>query len=368
LKYHVNIRKFNMLMAYNQAGLWLEFYTLEKCRQRVFTGNDSFETIFIMRIAMLALDGFWDTGLTVTLDAFTLANKFAAAQAGGALQFDVSIVGVRKKVRSGQGFAIPVKSIAPDVTPDWVIVPALNTARPEQLVPALERRDVKQAKQQLRAWHAAGARIAASCIGTFLLADAGLLDGLEATTTWWLSPLFRRRYPNVRLDETRMLVTSDRIVTAGAAMGHLDLALWFIRQASPELAALVSRYLLADLRFSQALFVIPNHLAQADPLIQRFERWAREHLKDGFSLQAAAEALATSPRTLQRRCEAVLGKSPLSYVQDLRVERAQSLLHGSGLDVDAIAAEVGYEDGATLRTLLRERLGRGVRELRADLR
>jgi Helix-turn-helix domain len=67
--------------------------------------------------------------------------------------------------------------------------------------------------------------------------------------------------------------------------------------------------------------------------------------------------------TMQRRCEAVLGKSPLSYFQDLRVERAQSLLHGSGLDVDAIAAEVGYVDGATLRTLLRERLGRGVREL-----
>lgn len=73
---------------------------------------------------------------------------------------------------------------------------------------------------------------------------------------------------------------------------------------------------------------------------------------------------------MQRRCEAVLGKSPLSYFQDLRVERAQSLLHGSGLDLDldAIAAEVGYVDGATLRTLLRERLGRGVRELRANLR
>jgi transcriptional regulator GlxA family with amidase domain len=130
----------------------------------------------------------------------------------------------------------------------------------------------------------------------------------------------------------------------------------------------VSRYLLADLRSLQAPFIIPNHLAQADPLIQRFERWAREHLKQGFSLQEAASALATSARTLQRRCESVLGKSPLSYFQDLRVERAQSLLHGSGLDVDAIAAEVGYEDGATLRTLLRERLGRGVRELRANLR
>jgi transcriptional regulator GlxA family with amidase domain len=321
-----------------------------------------------MRIAILALEGFWDTGLTVTLDAFTLANKFSAVQMSGTPRFDVSIVGVRKKVRSGQGFAIPVQAVTPDLKPDWVIVPALGTGTPEQLVPALERRDVHQAKEQLRKWHAAGARIAAACIGTFLLAEAGLLDRREATTTWWLAPLFRQRYPNVLLDETRMLVTSDGIVTAGAAMGHLDLALWFIRQASPELAAVVSRYLLADLRALQAPFIIPNHLAQADPLIQRFERWAREHLREGFSLQEAADALATSARTLQRRCEAVLGKSPLSYFQDLRVERAQSLLHGSGLDLDAIAAEVGYVDGATLRTLLRGRLGRGVRELRADLR
>jgi AraC-like DNA-binding protein len=117
-----------------------------------------------------------------------------------------------------------------------------------------------------------------------------------------------------------------------------------------------------------AALPVPNHLAQADPLISRFEKWAREHLKEGFSLQDAADALAMSPRSLQRRCEAILGKSPLAYFQDLRVERAQSLIHGSGLDIEAIAAEVGYDDGATLRALLRRRLGRGVRELRAELR
>lgn len=73
-------------------------------------------------------------------------------------------------------------------------------------------------------------------------------------------------------------------------------------------------------------------------------------------------------RTLQRRRTAVLGKPPVAFFQDLRIERAQSLLHGSGLALEAIAAEVGYNDGGTLRTLLRERLGRGVRDLRADLK
>jgi transcriptional regulator GlxA family with amidase domain len=321
-----------------------------------------------MRISLLALDGLWDTGLTVTLDAFGLANNFSRLQMGGSPHFDVSVVGVRKRVRSGHGLAIPVRAITRNLKLDWVIVPALNTGTPERLLPSLERPDVKQAKAQLLAWHSSGARIAASCIGTFLLAETGLLDRKQATTTWWLAPLFRRRYPNVLLDESRMLVSAATVVTTGAAMGHLDLALWLIRQSSPELATLVSRYLLADIRSLQAPYIIPNHLAQADPLVLRFERWARAHLKKGFSLQHAAKALATSARTLQRRCDAVLGKSPLAYFQDLRVEHAQSLLHGTDVDIEAIAADVGYADGATLRTLLRQRLGRGVRELRADLR
>lgn len=321
-----------------------------------------------MRILVLALEGLFDTGLAVTLDALGAANHVSCRAMGGEPRFDVSIVGVRKKVRSGQGFIVPVEPIDPDLKPDWVILPAPKPSAPDQLIEQLQRPDVVDARAQLLRWHAKGIKIAASCMGTFLLAEAGLLDHREATTTWSLAPLFRQRYPKVALDESRMLAPTDIGVTAGAAMGHLDLALWLINKASPELASMVSRYLLADIRSSQASYIIPNHLAMADPLILRFERWARDNLKGGFSLQEAASAVATSSRTLQRRCEAVLGKSPLAYFQDLRVERARSLIHGSGMDVDAIAAEVGYEDGATLRTLLRKRLGRGVRELRADLR
>ncbi len=321
-----------------------------------------------MRLTMLALEGLWDTGLTVMLDVFSAANGLSMREFGGTPHFDITVAGVARKVRSAQGLTVPVKPITADLKPDWVIVPALGAVLPEQVIAALSRPDVVKAIGHIKAWHSEGVRIAASCKGTFLVAEAGLLDGREATTTWMLAPVFRQRFPRVLVDETRMLVPSDIGVTAGAAMGHLDLALWLVRQASPELANLVSRYLLADLRSLQALYIVPNHLAQADPLMARFERWSRENLKEGFSLQEAADALATSARTLQRRCNAVLGKSPLAYFQDLRVEHAQTLLHGSGMDLDAIAAEVGYVDGATLRTLLRQRLGRGVRDLRADLR
>ena len=88
--------------------------------------------------------------------------------------------------------------------------------------------------EQLRRWHRGGARIGAACIGSFLLAESGLLDGHDATTTWWLGPLFRRRYPNVALDENRILVPAGDFVTAGAAMGHLELALWLVRRSAPH--------------------------------------------------------------------------------------------------------------------------------------
>lgn len=319
-----------------------------------------------MLITVLALDGVFDTGLTAVLDALRIANNIAARQKKPP-PFDVSVVGVRKKVRSAGGLIVPVQAAPPELKTDWMIIPALATSSPDLLIPALQRPDVRHAVAAVRRWHENGAKIATSCIGAFLVAESGLLDGREATTTWWLAPLFRQRYPKVKLNESRMLVPTEIGVTAGAAMGHLDLALWLIRKTSPELAVVVSRYLLADLRSSQATYIIPNHLAQADPLVLRFEQWSRNHLKEGFSLQDAAAALGTSARSLQRRCQAILGKSPLSYFQDLRVEHAQSLLH-SGLDLDAAAAAVGYIEGATLGSLLRQRTGRGVRGLRADLR
>jgi transcriptional regulator GlxA family with amidase domain len=318
-----------------------------------------------MHVSVLALEGVFDTGLTATLDAFATANGLSVQLFGGTPHFDVTTIGVRSKVRTAHGLIVPVQAMKNAARPDWVILPAVLAQTPDALIAKLDRPDVREARSLLLQWSGDGIRIGAACMGTFILAETGLLDGQQATTTWSLAPWFRQRFPQVELDESRMIVPSEIGVTAGSALGHLDLALWVIRQTSPELAGVVSRYLTADSRALQTPFIIPNHLAQADPLILKFERWSRQHLKDGFSLLEAAKALATSARTLQRRCDAVLGKSPLAYFQDLRVEHAQTLLHREGQDIETIAAEVGYADGATLRTLLRERLGRGVREIRA---
>jgi len=132
------------------------------------------------------------------------------------------------------------------------------------------------------------------------------------------------------------------------------------------MAALTAKYLVVDPKISQSAYVLAEHLVHTDPLIERFEKWALARLASGFSLDAAAMAARSSKRTLARRMQAVLGKSPLSYFQDLRVERAVHLLKTTDENVDEIAVRVGYADGVTLRTLLRRRLGHGVREIRRN--
>lgn len=319
-----------------------------------------------MKIHVLALDGVFDTGLATVLDAFAIANELAALTGRESPRFDVAVIGMRRRVRTALGLGVPVAPAGLGKAPELAIVPAIGCKMPAPLEHALRRPDVRDGLAALRAWAGGGASLAAACVGTFVLAEAGLLDGEDATTTWWLAPMFRQRYPAVKLDESRMVVRSGTTVTAGAALSHIDLALALIRQTSPELASLVARYLVVDARPSQSAYAISDHLIHADPLVERFERWARGRLDRGFSLDEAADTLATSKRTLARRLKDTLGKTPLSYFQDLRVERAVHLLKTTDHNIERIAAMVGYADGVTLRTLLRRRLGRGVRELRAN--
>jgi len=318
-----------------------------------------------MRLHLLVLDEVFDLGLAALTDTLVTANELAPTLADMPAPIELNLVGVRRRVHTAFGLTVPVVSADSVGQPDAVLVPALGAKMPDALAARLARPDVADAIALLQTWAGAGATLGAACTGTFVLAESALLDGQRATTSWWLAPMFRQRYPRIVLDESRMLVNSEGMTTAGAAMAHLDLALSIVRARSPALATLAARYLLVEARGSQAEFVIPDHLAHADPVVERFEHWARQRLHRGFSLGDAARAIGASERTLARRMRSVLGKTPLSYFQDLRVERAVHLLRTGSESIDQIAARIGYADGVTLRTLLRRKLGRGVRELRA---
>lgn len=317
-----------------------------------------------MQIAVLAVPGLFDSGLSAVLDVLATANALREDVASSILPFDVTVAGTEASVRTGHGLRLataPVRKLAS--VPDLLVVPAVGCGfkSPRQVVDIVRNHPVLG---HITALHTAGSDLAAACTGTFFLAEAGVLDGLLATTSWWLGPAFRRRYTAVRLDESLTLARDGRITTAGAAFAHIDLALSIVAQESPALADLVARYLVIGDRPSQAISAVPSHLAATDPTVTAFERWVRGHVAEPLQISAVAAAIGVSERTLQRTTAAVLGMSPTGFVHEIRLDEATFLLRTTNQTVDAIAAAVGYQNTSTLRALVRRRRGTTLSALR----
>lgn len=311
----------------------------------------------------MAHDGVFDSGFAAILDVLEFANTMTE-RVPRAPSWHVTVVGVQPEIRTGAGHLVAAEPAAAADKADLLIVPARTVRGPTEVLEHVIGDHSLPVRALITRTRERGTAIASACAGTFLLAEAGVLDGLRATTTWWLSPLFRSRYPTVQLDEGRMVVASDGITTAGAAFGHVDLALALVRNSSPAVADLVTRYLVIDERPSQSVYAIPSALAQSDPIVAEFERWARQRLSEPIGIAQAAKAIGVSERTLQRCVQRTLGTSPIRFIQDLRLEQASHLLRTTEQSVETISRKVGYKHPNTLRVLLRERTGKTTTALR----
>lgn len=318
----------------------------------------------------VVLDGVADGALGVGLDVVTSAARLQASgramPAGRRTTLHQRVVSPDgRPVRSGAGRAVAVDGALSARTVglgDVLVVPGLSAATEGEIDRLLARPEVTRGVQVLARAAARGARIAASCSATFLVAAAGLLAGGTATTTWWLAPVFARRFPDVTVRADRMVVDGDRVLTAGSAFAHADLMLAVVaRIASPGLAHLVARYLVLDERTSQARYMVLDHLRTADPALRAVEQFVTSNLDRQLTLAELAHAGAMSPRTLARRVHAGLGLTPLAFVQRLRVARAAHLLETTRLSVDEVAARVGYADAAAFRRVFHRHAGESPR-------
>ncbi len=294
------------------------------------------------RVTVIEIEGCMASSAAITHDVMATANRISGT-AKRALPFSVTTLRCGPRRSSGKLRGA-----------DLVIVPGLGTPSADELDAKLKSPACRRARDMLVDAFDAGAMLAAPCASTFLLAETGLLDGRRATTTWWLAPLFRQRYPKVELVADRMVVADWPIATGGAAMAQMDLMLAIVGKfAGPKLAHACANYLLLDERRSQVPFMAINYLANQDPKIAKAEKWVRDHIARDFTMEELAAAVALAPRTFARRIAATCGVSPIQFVQRIRLETARYLLETTRLSVDEIARQVGYAEPSTLRRLIR---------------
>ncbi|MBA3744941.1 MAG: helix-turn-helix domain-containing protein [Sporichthya sp.] len=318
-----------------------------------------------MAVGVFVVDEVADFGLAAILEVLSTANALRDQVSPAAPAWAVTTLGLGCEVRSGAGHRIPTTPVSElDRLPDLLLVPAINVKGADALVQLVSAEPNRTVLELIARARSEGVELAAACTGTFFLAEAGVLDGVSATTSWWVAPAFRQRYPRVTLEEGHALRRAPGITTAGAAFSHVDLVLSLVRAQSPALAELVSRYLLIGTRLPQAAFAVPGVMAAHDPLTASFDRWIRQNLSRSFTVAAAAKALNISERSLQRATAATLGMTPVDFVHEIRLDHATHLLRSTQLSLEAIATEVGYRNVGTLRDLARRRRGMTLRELR----
>ncbi|MDQ6745370.1 MAG: helix-turn-helix domain-containing protein [Actinomycetota bacterium] len=309
-----------------------------------------------MRIGVIAVPGTLDSALTSVLDVLGVADVLRPTVDPEIPEIVTLIAGVGRSAVSHRGLTVPIEHQLLELGAgdlDLLVVPALGVFDAPGLGPALARPAARKMREVLNELGEHDRpRLAGACTGTFLLAEAGCLDGQRATTSWWLSGLFGERYPQVELDMSRMVVESGSIVTAGAAFAHIDLAISIVSHISPRLAELVAAWMLVDERPARSVAAALSHLARSDSLVSDLEDWIRANLGAPINLELAAQAIGTTRRTLERRTRGRFGITPLELVRRLRTERANHLRRTTEQSMEQIAHAVGYRNAATLRRLL----------------
>lgn len=289
------------------------------------------------QVAVLALHGVIAFELAIPCEVFGRARVPGMRQA-----YEVRVCGEAKDVKAG-AFDVRVPWDLSHLTDaDTVIVPGLDNA----MIPIAD-----EVLEALRAASAGGARIASICSGAFVLAAAGLLDGLRATTHWLAASQLASRYPGVTVDPNVLFVDNGQILTSAGAAAGLDLCLHMVRcDHGAAVAADAARLAVMPLEREggQAQFILSEPPSSPEAL-QPLLNWLTQNLDQPLQLDDIARRAATSTRTLSRRFLDQTGTTPLQWLLAQRVRRAQELLETTALSIEQVATATGFGSATAFR-------------------
>ncbi|WP_199198920.1 helix-turn-helix domain-containing protein [Amycolatopsis sp. CA-128772] len=285
----------------------------------------------MLAVALAATDGMLSFELTIATEVFGDDPRYAFAVCGS------------HAVRVGRFLLEPDHGLDRLASADTVLVPGwadVDAQPPADLVDAV------------RAAHARGARVASLCTGAFVLAAAGLLDGLRATTHWAHTDVLAARYPRVTVDPDVLYVDNGQVLTSAGKAAAMDLCLHLVRSDhGPAAANAIARRLVVPPHRAggQAQFVPAPVPARDDHPLAALLPWITARLDHPLTVEDLARRANMSSRHLARHFRAATGTTPLRWLLNQRIRRAQELLENTDAGIDAVAEAVGMGTATTLR-------------------
>lgn len=303
----------------------------------------------MIQIAILAVPGCSSSSIEGIRETLALANSLLDSPS-----FNISIHSVDgRPVTSYTGTLILPDHGLNQAETDIIILPPILEGIEQSLA-------MPEVKDWLLAHHSAGGRIATVCAGSLLLAETGLLNDREATTHWNLAEMFRSRYPKVQLHIHRLLVDGGDYICCGGVSAWMDLSLHLLtRFAGKDIARQCAKIMLMDPhREHQTPYGMAgfrkNHNNKG---VLKAQQFIEENYSEPILVKAMADVAALGERTFLRQFQAATGKSPGQYLQQVRIEAAQTLLETTDLSVDSVAESIGYMDVSAFRKLFKRIMG-----------
>ena len=249
------------------------------------------------------------------------------------------------RVRCDQGVEVEVPGgLEAMVDADIVVVPAWN--HPEIAAPVALTDALRQA-------HARGAYVVGLCLGAFVLGDAGLLDGRQATTHWACRELFAQRFPQTNFLPDVLYVDDGQVITSAGTVAAIDCCLHIVRlRHGADVANRVARMLVTPphRQGGQAQYIEqPVPALPSEHRLPGVLEWARAHLSEPLSLDALADVARMSRRTFTRRFREATGTTVNKWLAAERIGKAQQLLETTDIPIERLAAEVGFGTSLALR-------------------
>lgn len=306
-------------------------------------------------VTILALN---DTAAASIVDPrimFSGVNDFLEA-VGKPKAFTVQIAGLTKTVPlSGGVFSVHTDVLLEEVEKtDLIIIPAIGgnlsetIKKNEAFLPWI----VDQYKK--------GAEVASLCIGAFILASTGLLNGKECSSHWLTAPQFREMFPEVILVDGRVVTEQNGLYSSGGATSYWSLLLHLVEKyAGREMAIMASKvYALEIDRKSQSPFAIfQGQKKHEDEPIKQAQEFIEANLTEKIAVEELASRFAIGRRHFERRFKKATNNTPVEYIQRVKIEAAKKLFENSHKNVAEVMYEIGYNDPKAFRAIFKRVTG-----------